>query len=141
MKLTTPVLTLLCSGLMTIASAQTVRMQTNVPFQFHVGNKTLPAGDYRVEIDQRSHTLSIGNAADYVSMTLAAGSMFRDKSDAVHATLSFAVYETAHVLKGVWLSGELKGYMLPESKAERELARRNPAGPTLDRIAVALVSR
>ena len=131
---------LLAGGLMAVCSlapacAQTVRMQMSVPFQFLLGNKVLPSGNYSVEIDKRAHTLVMSNATEYASIILAASSVFRGKNTAESGRLGFDLYETDHVLRRVWLNGEMRGYVIPLTKAGRELARKLSAQPSSVEVA------
>ena len=111
--------------------AQTVRIRASVPFEFNLGEKVFPAGNYSVEIDKRSFTVAICNSADCDNAVLAASPAFRGEKDARKATLGFDTYGTAHFLKRIWLTGEWKGYVVAETKAERQLARSATAKASL----------
>jgi hypothetical protein len=115
-------------------AAEMLRMEARLPFSFNLGDKTMPAGRYSVQIDHSSHRLIFRNATEYVSVGLAAGSAYRDANDATEGRLMFDEYGTAHVLRKVWLNGESKGYVIPATKAERELssgASTRPAPTTI----------
>ncbi len=98
-------------------------MRVNVPFQFLAGEKVMPAGEYRIEADPAFHRMALrladGNAALYLSAHLSVKS-----GDAPEkAMLVFHKYGNQYFLRAAWNAGELRGYELPMSRAERETAR------------------
>lgn len=115
--------------------AQTSSMRANVPFAFNVAGKVLQAGDYRVEIDKRAYTAVISSSTESVSVVFAASPAIRNEKAAATGVLVFQNYGANHFLKRVWLSGEVKGYVLPETKGERESARSLQGTPAFAEIA------
>jgi hypothetical protein len=120
---------------LTSLHAQTSSMRTNVPFDFHVAGRVLHAGSYRVEIDKRSYTAVISSSTESVNVVFAASPAIRNERAAANGALLFQNYGAAHFLKRIWLSGEVKGYVLPETKGEHELARSFQASSTFAEIA------
>jgi len=66
-------LVLLAAGLMIPARAQTPEYRANIPFDFYVGNKILPAGDYviaLVDFIESRNVLTIREAKNENSQTV-----------------------------------------------------------------------
>jgi hypothetical protein len=97
----------------------TLRMEADLPFQFQLGDKVMPAGHYSVEIDRWSHALVFRSATEYAQVSVAAGSAYRSQHDATNGRLAFDDHGTVRVLKRVWLNGESRGYVVPSGKAAR----------------------
>jgi|SRR5262252_118587 hypothetical protein len=98
-------------------SASVIRV--NIPFEFNVGDKTFPAGDYSltqpmqhflVLRDQRGHTV----ASSFTSGV--------DVSAPVSApTLRFSSVGGTHTLSEVWQAGDPSGQRLMESSKQRSM--------------------
>ena len=109
------------------AQAQSLeyRITANVPFDFSIGDKKLPAGKYsigRARVNSDDTVLSIldgrGHAKEMrVSMPV---STFDAKNQ---ATLIFHRYGDQYFLYQVWPAGETTGREFPKSSAEREILR------------------
>jgi hypothetical protein len=102
-----------------VAAAQTTSMRVSIPFEFHVGNQTLPAGKYVVQrigdslriTDRKGHTASaISNAVSLKSMGAKTEIVFNQYGR--HFFLAEARWE-----------GYMTGRGLLRSKAEIELAK------------------
>jgi hypothetical protein len=85
-------------------SARAATIEVKVPFPFLVHGQTLPAGEYRVEIDGAVVLFrgEKGNRASMFVMTTAAGG--QDPAGDKPA-LSFTRYETQYRLADIWESG------------------------------------
>jgi len=98
------------------------RMRANVPFDFIVGDKTLPAGTYTIAKPTLSGTLLIENVdtgeSTIVMSTVVEGSRPSDETRFV-----FTRYADQHFLDQVWVVGDVSGDKLVKSRAERELAK------------------
>ncbi len=119
--MTTRIRTLLGSILLmmaTMASAQTIHF--TMPFSFVAGNKSLPAGDYTIELNRENHSMIFrsedpsGNNAVMLA-TSSVGTADPDKTYAV-----FKRYGAHYFLASVWREGV--GQTLTPGKLERELA-------------------
>ncbi len=123
--------------LLTAAAAfgQSHLMRADIPFEFRVGTKILPAGHYDVG-RAAPGVLSIRcferNAAVMILTEVIEAREVPEKG-----TLVFKRYDNTYFLSRVWTPGSSSGQELHKSKAERELARANSAIPTT----VALASR
>ena len=135
------------------ASAQSAKQMTaNIPFQFTIGNQTLPAGEYTIRYinqDSGKNTLLIkstdGRNSRIVQMTPAQKSTPAEK-----ASLVFNQYGDSYFLSEVWNAADQFGLSLPKSRAERELERRlaqeeskrmDVARTERKRVTVALITR
>jgi hypothetical protein len=107
-------------------------MRANVPFDFAVGNKTLPAGEYtliRVTTINDNATLVIsGIVTNQSVMQITHSALIRSPRN--RATLVFHRYGDRHFLYQVWSPGEGSARELTESKSERALRRQLAAQPS-----------
>ena len=98
------------------------RMRANVPFDFIVGDKTLPAGTYTIAKPTLSGTLRIENVdsgeSTVVMSTVVEGSRPNDETKFV-----FTRYADQYFLDQVWVVGDVSGDKLVKSRAERQLAK------------------
>jgi hypothetical protein len=107
------------------ASAQSGTLHANVPFNFVVNGKTLPAGEYSVLPGSSVGTMivkGIGQSAGAFSLTIPTV----DRSVGRKAArLEFHAYGDRYFLYQIWTGGEQGSEML-QSRLERELlAHRN----------------
>lgn len=109
------------------ANAQITRMQTAyVPFEFTVGNQTLPAGRYDVsQITTGGRTISVRNRQNGES-AVRLSSLLKQFEPAKRSVLVFNRIGDSYFLSEVWLGGETDGRQVLKSKAE-ESARRDVA--------------
>lgn len=130
-----------CLTLLTAAAAfaqSNALLEANIPFEFRAGAKTLPAGHYDVRPMLAPDVLSIRCfECKAGAMILARGIEAREAPE--QGTLVFHRYNNTYFLSGVWIAGSSHGRVLPQSKAERELARNGSPVPPL--VEVALVRR
>jgi len=109
-------------GAVTSANAQlSTPIKAKIPFDFNVGEKKLPAGEYtfrRVSDFSDNTTMSVNNVAGSVHLfqsTLEV-QVLTPKNQSV---LVFHKYGDQYFLEQIWSSGELEGTQLPESRTER----------------------
>lgn len=117
------------------ALAQTASMNVNVPFDFIVNGKTLPAGEYRVDgLSTSTSTIAIRNTEKTAKlMALTNGCESIEAADA--SKLVFHRYGSQYFLAQVWSAGSSEGRELPRSRAEREVASNNQPAPQIVAIA------
>lgn len=122
--------------------AATVNAQTitypvvaNVPFDFQVGNKKLPAGEYLVQTPQSSvvRISTLDKSESVMTLVQAA----ERGSAASGAKLIFNRYGDDHFLSQIWTAGSNRGVQLQQSRREQEMAARKDAST----VAVALVRK
>lgn len=126
-------------GSMAAAQAQTARhapVRVSIPFQFHVGNATLPAGDYLIrELNAESNaaTLQISNQAGSANAIVNMIGTMGPAQDV--SKLTFRRYGNHYYFAEVWIDGAKDGLQAPKSKAERatqkELAALKVASETV----------
>jgi hypothetical protein len=103
------------------AFGQTIRVKVNVPFDFIVTGKTLPAGAYAVRFDGGKSILSVlGVDSRQTTMFLARETGELDS--AAQTKLVFRQYGNRYFLRQVWMAGNSEGIELPKSKREIEVA-------------------
>ena len=116
-----------------VASAQgqslANRITANIPFDFSVGEKKLPAGKYSISrVNQ-----TIGDAVlsvlddDGHAKTIRLSNPTQRLSPNSKATLVFHRYGDQYFLFQVWPAGATTGRQFPKSRSEREI-QRNLAG-------------
>jgi len=103
----------------------TEKITANVPFEFTVGNRILPAGQWTAERTLlNAKTLLIRNLDANVavtSFTLPGES----KTEARSCALVFTRYGDRYFLSGIKVEGDRATYQIPETKAEAELRSEN----------------
>jgi hypothetical protein len=126
------------------AKAQTsgrTQLIANIPFQFSVGNKTLPAGEYTVrQVNPSSDNAVLqlrskdGSASAMVQMTSVIGKARES------AMLIFNRYGNHYFFAQAWIDGEDSGLQAPKARAERA-TERELAGVKMATESVTLSSR
>ena len=111
-----------------MAAAQLIgssKIVAQVPFEFMVANKTVPAGEYVVQaFTMDGNTLVIRNTEAKVGL-VSTSSQSEGKQDASNYALVFMHYGDRYFLSGIKLEGSKITYCLPESKVEAELRAQN----------------
>jgi hypothetical protein len=105
------------------AQAQEPRVKANIPFDFVVGDRVMPAGEYQVsEMGASGHAIAIlseDRKANALVVTSACATSGPSKS----SKLVFHAIGGRYFLSQVWTEGYSQGRQLQESKAEIELAK------------------
>lgn len=109
--------------LMPVNAQSDAQVRVSIPFDFVVGDRRLPAGDYSL----RPHTtaqgvLMIRNIDEGTNLMCLANAARRLVSTG-HATLVFRRYEDLYFLYQVWTTGDVFGYELPKSRTERSVEK------------------
>jgi frataxin-like iron-binding protein CyaY len=104
------------------SSAQTRSLVVNIPFEFSVGNKTLPAGEYIVNYASQASREGLtiqknDGSANAISMTMNVTSREPQKQ----ARLVFNKYGDRHFLSQIWMASRTSGRELNKSRSERAL--------------------
>ena len=120
-------------------SAQTPghNITANIPFEFSVGDKTLPAGQYAVaRINSDGTQLRVSNREVNASRLTLSVQNSEPKEQSV---LIFNRYGDRYFLSEVWLTGERVGRQMLRSRSEKEigleLAKNNGEAETVTVIA------
>ncbi len=115
-----PVTLLLLSGLL-VAQSLTRTVVSQVPFDFMVGNKIVPAGECVVTTDR--DILSIHNFEAKKSALVASSRANESKDN--RTVMVFERYGNQYFLSEIRIAGNNLTYRLPESRAEAELRAQN----------------
>jgi hypothetical protein len=101
------------------------RIAAQVPFEFVVANKIVPAGECVVQAaTMDGKILMIDNAGAKVGL-YSSWSPTESKQGASHYALVFKQYGDQYFLSSIKLQGSKIAYRLPESRAEAELRAQN----------------
>jgi hypothetical protein len=104
------------------ASAQSPKtVVSNVPFEFVVGDVTLPAGEYRIN-RPLGNALSI-QTANASAATMRLSNEIQPRKDKQHARLVFHRYGERYFLAEVWTGSDDIGRQLLKSRQERAIER------------------
>ena len=108
------------------ANAQSSRMViSNVPFEFVVGEKILPAGEYRIS-NTGGNALTIQTRDTGVLATRLTNDI-QPRKDKRNARLIFRRYGQHYFLVEVWSGADSMGWQLLKSRQERAIERENSA--------------
>ncbi len=120
-----PVTLVLLSGLMAAQSLTNSTVRANVPFDFMVNNKIIPAGECVVKAaGMDGHVLVIGNF-DARKSALTPSAKAEINAASGDTVLVFKHYGDRYFLSGIRIEGSNWTYQLPESRAEAELRAQN----------------
>jgi hypothetical protein len=113
------------SGMAAAQRMGSSRIVTQVPFEFVVANKIVPAGECVVQAaTMDGRVLMIDNAGAKVGL-FSGSSQTESKQPASHYALVFNRYGDRYFLSGIKLQGSKIAYHLPQSRAEAELLAQN----------------
>ena len=119
-------MTIMVAGVSANAQSLEYRLTANIPFDFTVANKKLPAGKYWIRRGQSSN----GDLLMQISSTDGQSNVYRLTIPVTRlnpnreGTLVFHRYGDDYFLFQVWPAGGNTGRALPQSRTERELARK-----------------
>lgn len=109
-----------------VATSQIARAQqpmvANVPFAFTAGDKTLPAGEYRVEKAPHSDLTLMIRSADGKEGMFVSALPAETRKPQTQSKLIFHRYGNRYFLSQVWVAGHSQGRQLHESAKEKEQA-------------------
>jgi hypothetical protein len=137
-------LVLLAALVVTSADARSSRsLVVEIPFDFHVAGRTLPAGQYVVERRTQSSAdgLSLRSVNRDVGVFVLTSTVEAGERQSA-SRLVFTRYHNSYFLSQLWTSGEASGRELIKTAAERtkerELAK---AGEKPERVALLALVR
>src|SRR5262245_39087941 len=99
----------------------TVRIRVEVPFDFMVGNKRMPKGEYLIESVNESGTFSIRHAEKGKVVTFM--TIRHKPTDKPKSKLIFNRYGDQHFLSRIWDGSSETVLKLEKSKAEKRAAK------------------
>jgi hypothetical protein len=108
------------------AQAQVVGdLEANIPFQFHVGNTKLPAGEYRVHVlDDSDLTLMEISSVDGSTSALFQVQEVDANTTPSKSELIFNKYGDQYFLAQLFDEGEPSGSQVPESRYEKRVSQK-----------------
>jgi hypothetical protein len=110
-------------------SSSGARPVWDVPFDFIVGDETLPAGQYTIQRGVTPGAVLVYNLDGKDSHFRLSNPIYGNAAD--HSVLVFNRYGNQHFLSRVWIAGREDGSELKKSKLEREMARHGLASDAL----------
>lgn len=102
-------------------SAQDALLRANIPFNFVINGKTLPAGDYTVRQNRAQGTVVVRAADSSVGVLSTVLPTVAPFARAGNARLVFHVSGDRYFLEQIWEDAS-NGSELPKARYERELA-------------------
>lgn len=113
----------------------------NIPFEFSVGNKNLPAGEYTVRCINAGSDLKVLQlrSKDGQAVAMVRTNSVIGKSQE-HARLIFNRYGDDYFFAQAWLPADNTGMQAPRSRSERRIAR-ELASMTVPKESVAVSAR
>ena len=110
-------------GLLLVAGSafgQTIRVKADIPFDFAMSGKTLPAGEYTIKSDAKAGFLLVTNTnSGRTAMVLVQGVDGGTPSD--RSKLVFYRYGKSYFLRKISMAG-YNGLELPATRGETEVA-------------------
>lgn len=111
------------------------QLSANVPFQFIVGDREMPAGQYRIGgISQESDAGIAVRRADRSRNSIRLSNSVQAAQPAKQSMLVFHRYGDKSYLAEIWTAGNQEGRALLKSKSERILERELAASEQLASI-------
>jgi hypothetical protein len=104
-----------------IAQSRTVR--SNVPFDFTVEGKTIPAGTYTIAKLGRGPEVLLLESQDGKMQMIVGSNSAQNLNGADKTKLVFNRYKDQYFLSEIWVEGAYSGRHIPQSKREKELAK------------------
>jgi hypothetical protein len=121
------VMLMVAAGVSANAQVLDTKLTANIPFDFTVMDKKLPAGKYAISRAQQNQ----GDAVLQVRSTEGKASAVRltipvnSRRPVDHGVLVFHRYGDEYFLSEVWVKGASVGRELTKTRAERELERKS----------------
>jgi hypothetical protein len=104
--------------------AQSKRTTINIPFNFTVGQTTLPAGEYTIEPNRKDSpdVWLIQSTSGQDSVLFTTGTAWAGETQK-QTKLVFNNYEGQYFLAKIWNAGDNSGRVLRKPRVERQLAK------------------
>ncbi|HYL39612.1 MAG TPA: hypothetical protein VEV17_27085 [Bryobacteraceae bacterium] len=102
-----------------VSQAQSAQLTADVPFQFMLGNQTLPAGTYQVDQSASSHVVTVHSAG---GQAVVIGINTTSVCDQKVSQLVFHRYGNRYFLAQIWTRDSASGWQIARTSLERELA-------------------
>jgi hypothetical protein len=116
-----------------ILSAQTTALTATIPFEFHMGKRLMPPGEYSFQ--RHSEIFTVRSAeGKHTAMTITSPA---SRHKAGQPVVQFKRYGDTYFLSALWDDDTMSGFTVPQGPQQSELARRTPTPGT----AVIVLSR
>ena len=131
-------------GIMSIsarAQNNATRLSANIPFEFSVGNQTMPAGEYTITCTNPTSDLKVlqlRTRDGHESVMLRTSSVIRNAPG--DAKLVFNRYGNQYFFAQAWFQADSTGMQASKSRSEKQIAR-ELAGNKLSKEVVAIKAR
>jgi len=116
------------------ANAQSTQVVSNIPFEFVVGDQTLPAGAYSVRPANAQANALMIQSKDGKNAAVRLSNPTEQRNNKRYARLIFHRYGQNYFLAEVW-NGESTGRQLLKSKHERAIERELASIPSKSDLA------
>lgn len=124
---------MLCAALAFCAfPAGAAELKATIPFDFHLGNAVLPAGDYGIQVQANTGVVIFRNAVGKPAALAVTTPSERSRNETT-GVLVFNKLGEEYFLNGLWAPGERAGMKLPPSAHEKEAYAR-AMGTTVARV-------
>src|ERR1700752_178043 len=141
--LTMLVATLSLFGAVASANIHAQRQTANIPFDFVIGDESMPAGEHRVDSSTSTGETLRVQRADNEKSAVRLSIALRQLEPANKGKLVFRKYQDQYFLTEVWPAGEATGRRVLKSSREKALDRDIAALPKdaakSERVEIALV--
>lgn len=104
------------------ASAQTVELKANIPFNFIVNKSELPAGTYSLKRQGATETVMLIESEDRQTDKMVLPHTCTSPQPSTQSKLVFHRYGDRYFLSQVWTAGSDQGRELQKSPRETEIA-------------------
>ena len=115
----------LCAAVASANAQLSNPVRAKIPFDFNVGEKKLPAGEYTFSrlsgfSDNKLMSVSSADASAHVFQSTFGAEVLTPKNE---STLVFNRYGDQYFLEQIWSGGEQEGTQVPQSRSERTIRR------------------
>jgi hypothetical protein len=136
---------ILMLAVVSVQAQSGMRVEVNIPFDFTLGNKTLPAGVYSIrEYSQKSILIVSADGKTRVLAMTPGTARTEANGGAAQERVVFHQYGDQYFLAQVWMMRGSDGRELNRSSAERQAAKEQKlasAGAKLKEVEVAVRAR
>jgi len=113
----------LCAAVASANAQLSIPIRAKIPFDFNVGDKKLPAGEYTFRrlsefSDSKMMSVSSVDASSRMFQSTLGAQVLTPKNE---STLVFHRYGDQYFLEQIWRDGEQEGTQVPESRTERTI--------------------
>ena len=125
MKQTTRMIAIVLGTFLLAALPAKAEVRITIPFDFSVGQASLPAGTYKVARTGAAYTLLQLRHEEGKGDAFAATNSIQSNREAVsdQDKLVFHRYGSRYFLAQLWIHGSSVGFELPKAKAERQISK------------------